>query len=95
MKKLGMECLDDIATKGDFTQMSWMISDDDQRPAIYCFCQDIIKECIHLHKISSIDDAHIDNKVLDYAKEVMSLGMFYLNYKDAIKESDGGRVVTL
>ena len=36
-----------------------------------------------------------DDKVQEYAKEVMILGMFYLNYKDAIKEGDGGRVLTL
>ena len=37
------------------------------------------------------------DKVLDYAKEVMRLGMFYmyLKYKDAIKEGDEGRVLTL
>ena len=50
MNKLGIECLDDMPTKAVFTQMSWMMSNDDQRSAIYCFCQDIIKECVHLPK---------------------------------------------
>ena len=94
MKKLGMEFLDDIPTRGDFTQVSWMMSDDDRRSAIYSFSQDIIKEYVHLPMINT-DHSYIDDKVLDYAKEVMSLGMFYLNYKDAVREGDGGRILTL
>ena len=31
--------------------------------------------------------------VVNYAKELMSLGIFYLNYKDAVREGDGERVL--
>ena len=82
-----MECLDDIPTKGDFTQMSWMMSDEDRRSDIYAFCQNMIKEYVHLPMINSDHDSH-DDKVLDYAKELMSLGIFYLNYKDAVMEEE-------
>lgn len=31
--------------------------------------------------------------VMNYANELMSLGIFYLNFKDAIREGDGERVL--
>ena len=93
MKKLGMSQLDDTPTSDDFTQSSWMMSADDRKSALYSFCQRIIDEYVHL-PLSPISTSQVDDKVQEYAKEVMSLGMFYLNYKDAVKEGDGGRIFT-
>ena len=32
---------------------------------------------------------------LDYSKEVISLGLLYLNFKDAVREGDGDRVLRM
>ena len=34
------------------------------------------------------------DQVQMYAQELMTLGMFYLNYRDAIREGDGSRILT-
>lgn len=94
MKNLGMSTLDDIPTVGDFTSDSWMMSDDDRKSALYHFCQEIIAEYVH-QPLNPVLADDIDDKVQEYAKELMSLGILYLNYKDAIKEGDGGRVLAL
>lgn len=94
MKKLGMSELDDIPTLGDFTFDSWMKSDGDRKSDLYHFCQEIITEHVHLSLNSTAAD-DIDDKVQSYANEVMGLGMLYLNYKDAIKEGDGPRVLNI
>lgn len=93
MKKLGMSDLDDAPTVGNFTANSWMMSDDDRRTALYQFCQEIIAENVHL-PLNPVESDNISDKVQEYVMEVMSLGIFYLNYKDTIKHGDGGRVLT-
>ena len=89
MKKLGMSGLDDALTVGNFTSDSWMMSDDDRRTALYQFCQKIVADNVHL-PLNPVKSDNIDDKVQEYAMEVMSLGIIYLNYKDAIQHGDGG-----
>ena len=38
---------------------------------------------------------HTHSTVYDYTQEVISLGLLYLNFKDAVKEGDGERVVRM
>ena len=61
------------------------------KSALYSFRQRIVDEYVH-SSLSPISTSQVDDKVQEYAKEVMSLGMVYLNYKDAVKEGDGGRI---
>ena len=91
MQKLGMKSLDDVPMSGEFDENTWMLSDDDRKSALYSFCQTIIDENV---KFSMIDDISCSGDgVTNYAIEVMSLGIFYLNYKDAVREDDGDRVL--
>ena len=80
IKELGMSGLDDPPTVGTFTAHSWMMSDDDYRTALYQYCQGVIADNVHL-PLNSIKSDNINDKVQEYATEVMSLGMFYFNYK--------------
>ena len=91
MQKLGMKSLDDIPMSGEFDENTWMLSDDDRKSALYSFCQKVIDENVNF---SMIDDISCSGDgVANYAIEVMSLGIFYLNYKDAVREGDGDRVL--
>lgn len=93
MKKLGMIDLDDAPSIGYFTQDSWMMSKDDRKSQLYSFCQDVIAEYTDVSL--SPTNTESDDNVQEYAKEIMTLGILYLNYKDAIKEGDGERVLTI
>lgn len=37
-------------------------------------------------------DDHSKGTVYDYTREVLSLGLLYLNFKDAVREGDGDRI---
>lgn len=72
--------------EAEFMQHSWMMSSDDRKSALYSFCQDIISEYVDLSMSSS--SCENNDKVQEYAKEIMTLGILYLNYKGAIREGD-------
>jgi len=57
--------------------------------------QEMIKEHILIGQIES-STCNTDNnadKVLAYAREMMSLGLLLAEFKDAVKEGDGPRVI--
>lgn len=91
MKKLGMKSLDDVPTSGEFDANTWMMSDADRKIAVYSFCQQIIRNHVNISMCGEISCSN--DGVLNYAKEIMSLGIFYLNCKDAIREGDGDRLL--
>lgn len=91
MKKLNMTSLDDIPTTSEFNANTWMKSNEDRRTTLYSFCQEIVDEHVNISMCGDITCC--SDGVLNYANEIMSLGIFYLNYKDAIREGDGSRVL--
>lgn len=91
MKKLGMESLDDVPTIGEFDPNTWMKSNADRRSEIYSFCQQVIHD--HVNIIMCGDISSSKDGILNYANEIMSLGILYLNYKDAIRHGDGNRLL--
>ena len=74
---------DDTPSTEELTRESWILSSDDCKSTLYSFCQDIVGEYIDVCLTAMTCES--DAKLQEYAKEVTSLGMFYLNYKDAIK----------
>ena len=76
-----------------FSINSWMNSDITHRSEIYWFCQVFVDKHVdfsyHTVKARSSDD------VINHSNDVISLSLFYSNYKDAIKEGDGQRVKLL
>ena len=91
MIKLGMKSLDDVPTTGDIDPNTWMLPDGDRKSALYSFCQEVIDEHVNFSFCSEVNCS--TDGVLNYTNEVMSLGIFYLNYKDAVREGDGERVL--
>lgn len=80
-------------TISDFTLDRWVISDEDRKSVLYhFFSQEITADYAHLslHLVKSSDTG---DQLQYYGNELVSLGIFYQNYKDAIKE-DNGRVLT-
>lgn len=90
MNKLGTKSLDDVPIIGMFNVNTWMKSNADGRSALYSFCQEIIYDHV---KISMYSNSCSKDSVLIYANEIMSLGIFYLSYKDVIREGDGDRLL--
>ena len=92
MQMLEMDSLSDVPTAEEFgfSVDSWMNSDITRRSEIYWFCQAFVDRHVdfsyHTVKARSSDD------VINYSNDVISLGLFYSNYKDTVKEGDGQRV---
>ena len=91
MIKLGMKSLDDVPTTGDTNANTWMLPDGDRKSALYSFCQEVIDEHVNFSFCSEVNCS--TDGILNYANEVMSLGIFCLNYKNTVREGDGERVL--
>ena len=89
---LGMDALSDVPTSGEFgfSVDSWMNSDITHRSEIYSFCQAFVAK--HVDFSYCTVKARSSDDVVNYANDVISLGLFYSNYKGAVKEGDGQRV---
>lgn len=96
MKMLGMSELDGCPQVSKFDESSWMMTKLDRKALLYSFCREVI--LAHVNITISEEGRFVEAKNVDniqaYAEEVMTLGIFYLNYKDAIREGDGSRVLT-
>ena len=52
---------------------------------------DIIEQFVDINYPSSAGKD--DNRVRAYAREVLSLGLLFMEFKDAIQEGDGERII--
>ena len=52
----------------------------------------VVHQFVDISYGTSHKTAHLDHKQ-EYAKEVMTMGLFYLEFQDAIREGDGHRVI--
>lgn len=92
MKMLKMSDLDDAPEAGHFNIDSWMLPKDERRKLLYSFCKKVILKHTELSLPTKKGPTNTD-RVQEYAHELMTLGMLYLNYKDAIREGDGPRII--
>lgn len=74
MQKLSMKSLDDVPMSDEFDENTWMLSDDDRKSALYSFCQRVIDENVNFSMSGDISCS--GDGVVNYGKEVMSLGIF-------------------
>ena len=69
---------------------------DDHKKILKAISIDLINNYVDMmFHTTPVDDPDPDNtdKVHLYAKRLLSLGCFYLEYSDAIREGDGDRVL--
>ena len=74
MKKLGMKSLDSVLTIGEFNANTWIKFNADHRSAVYSFCQQVIVND-HVNMSVCGDISSCKDSVLNYANEIMSLGI--------------------
>lgn len=68
----------------------WMKSDAERKQLLLQFSSDIVDQFIDF--TFNEDRKKSTDKVQEYAIQLMSLGCFYLEFSDSIKEGDGGRL---
>ena len=67
-----------------------MATDVNRRSSLNSFCHELVNE--HVMFSLSYEGSTCSDGVLNYTNEIMSLGIFYMNFKDASREGDGDRI---
>lgn len=98
MTYLGMSSLHDVPSPSLISPDVWMEDDAERRRILTNISSSIVSKHVDLDiafKTSPSQDSaqQIGGTVYDYACEVMSLGLFFLDLKDAVREGDGDRVL--
>ena len=94
-KKFQMDDLDDSPPNNGTFGDEFLACNDTQRSDIFVKAiGDIVCEYTHDFAIGRYDkDIQNSDRVLAYAKELMTLGLLYMEYSDAIHEGDGLRIL--
>ena len=73
---------------------SWMMKDNDCQRLLDSLVDQLLKTFFagELHNPSAVDN-NSDDKVLLYSKYLLTFGIFYLEYCEAVREGDGLRVL--
>ena len=71
----------------------WTYTNTERKAVLHTVSQKIVKKYIDFSFNSHSHVLNNEDKVHTYACHLLSIGCFYLAYKDAIKEGDGGRLL--
>ena len=93
MQILGMNSMDDYPSEQVLpsAEQLWMRSDDHRKKVLQQISWNIANT-LPLH-FNDFSQKVTGDKVHQYANQLLSLGCFYLEYSDAIREEDGLRVL--
>lgn len=97
MNLLGMSNIGDIPSESMIPQDAWMMDDTERRRILMDTATQIVEQNVDLSISFSPESAESSEMTADgvyaYACETLSLGLLYFEYRDAIKEGDGERVM--
>ena len=102
MSDLGMSSLDDIPPDSVISHDMWMEDDSKRKSVLTEISSSLVNKHVDLeaefHSSDEASSGHSNSSggtVYDYTREVISLGLLYLNFKDAVREGDGDRVMVV
>lgn len=95
MKILDMDTLDSFPVG---IESEWVFdTEDERRQKLHSIASEIVSKFTDFSTFSETDGDQAEDQdtdyVNEYAKEVLSIGLLYLEYQDAIREGDGERVL--
>ena len=106
MQFLGMDSLEEDPNAEIFPPSVWMLDKEERKEILLSVCDSIIEEFTDISTLKPTHDINADNepddstsqkgedKVLAYAREVLSFGLLYKEIVDAVREGDGLRVLS-
>lgn len=89
---LQMNSLDSTPSAIHGAELLWAGTDDERKQWLEEICGKIVDTVISF-KVEDRKKEAVQDKVYDYTSKMLSLGMFYLEFCDSIKEGDGDRVL--
>ena len=97
MKELQMNSLDDIPSDDVVPEDTWLLPDDEKERVLTDVCDKVLEKfCAikyHTTPTISLGDNDQQDQILLYASEVLTLGLLYLEFVDAIREGDGTQII--
>ena len=95
MSYLEMSELSDIPSSTIVSHDIWMEEDSVQRKVLLDISNHVVSEHVSLATAFSHCSAQGVGTTYDYASEVLTLGLFIMNFKDAVREGDGEHILVL
>ena len=95
MTYLGMSSLTDVPSHSSVPQEIWMEDDDCRKKILEDIATHIISEHVDLATAFLEPDSDRCGTAYDYACEVLTLGLFIMDFKDAVREGDGDHILLL
>lgn len=99
MKHLQMSNVNDAPQHDDLKGDTWLKTEEERESILLKVCREIVlkygaKFIAETHEDSD-DEEVIDDKVFTYSTELLSYGLLYNEYSDAVREGDGPRVLRI
>ena len=95
MTYLGMSSLTDVPSHSSVPQDLWMEDDDCRKKILEDIATHIISEHVDLVTAFLEPDSDRRGTAYDYVCEVLTLGLFIMDFKDAVREGDGDHILLL
>ena len=90
---LAMSSLSDSPLPSLIPSDAWMLSDSDRKSLVMDVASQVVQQHVDLSVQFSDGKQHKEpDTVYVYACELLSLGLLYFEFKDAVKEGDGDRL---
>ena len=90
---LGMSSLTDVPLPALIPADVWMLSDSERRSILMDVASQVVQQHVDLSThFSDGKQRNPPDQVYAYSCEIMSLGLLYFEFKDAVKEGDGDRL---
>ena len=96
MKYLNMDSLNSNSSSELIPDDFWLYSAPEREKILHAVVNANIEDVVDISMTFKDDDASDysnTDHVFEYARELISLGLLYMSYNDAIKEGDGERVM--
>lgn len=94
MELLNMKSLDDIPGSDFIKEDCWLSSNSDRKEILSALAVKFLDRYVRLsYNNNDIDDDCEEDPVTEYTVQLLRIGLFYLEYRDAIQEGDGVRVL--
>ena len=93
MLKFGMKSLEDTPSENVVGQNVWMLDNAKRKELLNQLSRSVISSFTDLEYHCEQQNTTSTDAVFEHSRQLLSIGMFYMYFRDAIKEGDGSRVV--
>lgn len=94
MSTLGISSLDEKPSPEKIPEDLWLSSDCDREDMLNKVCQNVLDNYCSIKYHAKLDNDELDmDHVQLYASDVITMGLLYMEFSDAIREGDGPRII--